>query len=614
MSAEKLLFIIITFFLIVFIFNRYLVLQRISLLLVLTGQFFALIMNTIMSFSNIKPNAFLEFTLTIFGIVIPGVIFFYFYFKNKEGKIKKIYQTILGIFVRKGNPEVGDRIMIEDGSRDTYGLGLKMKIIPEKTSDIIMRGYSCPIEEIPQSVKEGLAETDRLLELKAWRKALEKYNLILKQCGENPVLQFNIGNIYYHLKEYQKAINNYNTVLEMNKITNNLNIFDQEEASHKTAARRIKTVLKKVEDYEIIFNTAVCLVCQGKYEQSIETFKRAGDNKENWINIYQPLALVYEVLGKSLDAAEMYQNLAEIYPEDFEIQKKSGDFCCTMKNYDRAKEYYDRANVLKPDYFQGYLNIGICLSEDKRFQEAVNMLQLVIKISPHIAEVHYNLGNAYYGIGQKPFALSSYKKAIEINPSDYKSLYNLGVILDEMDMKEESVMAFLHSLDIKPDFYEASNNLSVLLCSIGRYDEAVDTYLKALQYNPSNVELYFNLAITLEYQKKFDQAEELYKKIIKMDPKLSDAYYNIGLIRVQKEDLKGAEQYFRKAVDCNLEHHKSYYQLAKLYVIFREYGRCMDCLEKAVQLSSDYIDKVKSEKIFEEIRKMKSYEDIVEAC
>lgn len=588
--------------------------QRISLLLVLTGQFFALILSIIMSVNGIKPSTLIEFILAIFGIVVPGIIFFYFYFKNKEGKIKKIYQTVLGIFTQSTTPKIDDKFMIEDGSKDKYNLGLKMQVIPEKTSDVILRGYSCSIEDIPLSVKEGLAENDRLIELKAWRKALEKYNLILKQCGENPVLQFNIGNIYFHLKEYQNAINVYNTVLEMNKITHNLSLPDDEEASHKTAARRIKTVLKKVEDYEIIFNTAVCLVCQGKYEQSIEAFKSAGDNKDNWINVYQPLALVYEALGKTIEAAEMYRNLAEIYPEDFEIQKKSGDFCCTMKNYDSAKQYYDRANVLKPEYYQGYLNIGICLLGDKRYKEAVDILQLVIKISPDIAEVHHNLGNAYYGIGQKLLSLSSYKKAIELNSNDYKSLYNLGVILDELDVKEEAIMAFSHTLDIKPDFYEASNNLAILLCSIERYDEAVDYYLKALQFNPSNIELYFNLAITLEYQKKFDQAEELYHKIIKMSPKLSDAYYNIGLIRVQKEDFKGAEQYFRKAVDCNLEHHKSYYQLAKIYVVSREYGRCLDCLEKAVELSNDYIEKVKVEKIFDSIRKMKSYEEIVEAC
>jgi len=612
MSPEKLLFNIIILFLIVFIFNRYLVLQKAALLIVLTGEFFSFVLSVITSVNNVKPNLVLEMIITIFGILIPGGIFFYFYFKNKEGKIKKIYQTIVGMFIPKTNIEIDDRIMIEDGSKDKYDLGQKMKITPEKTAEVLLRGYSCSVEEIPQSVKEGFVETDRLVELKAWRKALEKYRIIEKQCGDNPALQFNIGNIYYHLKEYQNAINRYNTVINLNAASQSVNTPDEEEASHKTAARRIKSVLKKVEDYEIIFNTAVCLVCQGKYEQSIEVFKRAGENKDNWINVYQPLAVVYEALNKNIEATEMYQNLAEIYPEDFEIQRKAGDFSCTMKNYDRAKEYYDRANVLKPKFYQGYLNVGVCLLGDKRYKEAVDILQLVIKISPDICEVHYNLGNAYYGCGQKLLSLSAYKMAIELNPNDYKSLYNLGVILDEMDMKEEAVIAFEHTLDIKPDFYYASNNLSILLCSIKEYDQAVEKYLKALQYNPTNIELYFNLAITLEYQKKFDQAEELYHKIVKMSPKVSDAYYNIGLIRLQKEDLKGAEQYFRKAIDCKADYHKSYYQLAKIYVVFREYGRCIDYLKKAIELSRDYVEKAKIEKVFDDIRNLHSYIQIVE--
>lgn len=586
--------------------------QKAALLTVLTGQFFALVLSVITSVNNVKPNMLLEILIMVFGILVPGVMFFYFHFNNKEDKLKKLYETIVGMLSPKGKPSIDDRFMIEDGSSDKYGLGQKMKIIPEKTSDVLLRGYSCALEEIPQSVKEGFADTDRLIELKAWRKALEKYLIIEKQCSDNPVLQFNIGNIYYHLKEFQKAINRYNTVLDMNIDSQNFDTFEEEESSKKKAARRIKSALKKVEDYDIIFNTAVCLVCQGKYEQSIEVFKKAGDNKDNWINVYQPLAVIYEALNKNIEAAEMYQNLAEIYPEDFEIQKKSGDYICTMKNYDKAKTYYDRANVLKPEFYQGYLNIGICLLRDKRVNEAVDILQLALKIAPEVCEVHYNLGNAYYGSGQKLLSLSAYKKAVELNPNDYKSLYNLGVILDEIDMKEEAILAFEHTLDMKPDFYDASNNLSIVLCSLERYDQAVDSYLKALQYNPSSIELYFNLAITLEYQKKYDQAEELYHKIVKMNPVSCDAYYNIGLIRFQREDMKGAEHYFRKAAEYGRDYHKAYFQLAKIHSAFREYGRSIECLKKAVGLSNEYIEKAKTEKVFDAIRNLSSYTDIIE--
>jgi len=586
--------------------------QKAALLIILTGQFFALVLSVITSVNNVKPNMLMEILITLFGILVPGIIFICFHFNSKEDKIKKVYQTIVGMLSRQMKPNIDDKFMIEDGSNDKYGLGQKMKIIPEKTSDVLFRGYSCAPEEIPQSVKEGLSDTDRLIQLKAWRKALEKYIIIEKQCGDNPALQFNIGNVYYHLREFQKAINHYNIVLEMNIDSQIFDTYDEEESSKKKAARRIKSALKKVEDYDAIFNTAVCLVCQGKYQQSIEVFKKAGDNKDNWINVYQPLAVVYEALNKNIEAAEMYQNLAEIYPEDFEIQKKSGDYICTMKNYDKAKTYYDRASVLNPEFYQGYLNIGICLLRDRRVNEAVEVLQLALKIAPEIYEVHYNLGNAYYGSGQKLLSLSAYKKAIELNPSDYKSLYNLGVILDEMDMKEEAILAFEHTLDMKPDFYDASNNLSIVLCSLERYDEAVKTYLRALQYHPSNIELYFNLAITLEYQKKYDQAEELYHKIVKLDPVSCDAYYNIGLIRVQREDFKGAEHYFRKVVECKNNYHKAYYQLAKIHSAFREYGRSIDCLEKAVELSNEYIEKAKAEKVFDGIRNLSSYIDITE--
>jgi len=53
MSAEKLLFNVIVIFLIVFVFNRYLIMQKAALLIVLTGQFFALILSVTTFVNNI---------------------------------------------------------------------------------------------------------------------------------------------------------------------------------------------------------------------------------------------------------------------------------------------------------------------------------------------------------------------------------------------------------------------------------------------------------------------------------------------------------------------------------------------------------------------------------
>lgn len=615
MSAETIFFNIFILFFIWFIFNRYIATQRIMLLGVLFGQFFSFITSFTAMINNVKTNLLIQVLTSFFGIIVPGIIFFmHHFYKGKEVDTHKLLRNwMYWLKVSGRGPELKeDKLLLGDGSHDTYGLIKKVKIISEKCMEDLLKGYNCPMDEIPSSVKNGLEQAQSLFGTKSYRKILEIYTQVEKQCGDNAVLQFNIGNMYYNLKDYTSAVERYNKALTINENFEKSGRKSDERSIHRTAARRIKNILKKVEDYEIVLNMAVCYLGQGRYEKAIETFRKAGELKGNWINIYQPLATVYEALGRNADALEMYKGLAEVNPDSFEFNRKVAEFLCRLGSYMEAKEYYDKAVQIKPDYIQGYIVLGNHLIENEMYKEAIKVYEEALKIDPNQSSIHYNLGIAFYNCAEEVKALGEYKKAIELNESDYMSYYNLGVILDELGQKEDAILAFENCLDIKPDFYEASNNIAVVLCSMERYKEAIDTYVKALQYNPFNHELYFNLAVTLECQQQDDQAEELYTKIIKMKPDFADAYFNLAAIKCNKGDLEGAKEYLEKVLECDGEYHKAYYQLARVYAMSREYGRCIESLKKAVSLSVDYVNKASKERLFDSVRKLKAYESIFE--
>ena len=614
MNAERIFFNIFIGFFILFIFNRYMATKRIVLLGVIFGQFFSFILSFISMINNVKANFWVQLLTSVFGIVIPGIIFFYDHFYR--GKLNNFVER-LSRFREKNKSWVEEEedevLLLHDGSEDTLGLSKQVEIISEKHVEELIKGYNCPLDEIPSTVKNGLMEVQRFLKTRSYKKSLETYITIEKRFSDNAVLQFNIGNMYYHLKDYDSAIKRYNKALAINGSSIKSEHKDDERFSYKTAARRIKIILKKIEDYDIAFNIAVCLLAEGKYDQAVDMFKKAGDLKGNWINIYKPLGIIYENLGRCPEALEMYQNLVEFNPENFDIHKKLAEFLCEVGDYRQSKEYYHKAVELKPDFVDGYISLGNQLLNAEKYNEAIEAYEEAVKIDPNQSATYYNLGIALYGIGEKVQALGKYKKAIELNENDYNSYYNLGVILDEMDRKEDAVLAFEHCLDIKPDFYEASNNIAVILCSMEQYDEAKDIYLKALQYYPNNYELYFNLAVTLECQGREDHAEEVYTKIIKMEPKFNDAYFNLALIEFKRGAYEKSQDYLSKVIENNKYYHGAYYHLARVHAVLREYGKCIDNLKKAINLSPDYINKAKNEQIFDCIRNLKGYENIVEA-
>ncbi len=612
MSAERIFFNIFMLLFIWYILNRYLVTYKVALLVILFGQFFSFVLSFSSMVSGIKANVFVQVLTSVFGIIIPGFIFLY-HSLNKSG-VNQSYWKIrkwldLSRFFKKKNGD--DMLLLGDGSEDIFGLAQEVRIISEKHVEDLIKAYNCPADEIPSSVKTGFMEVQKLIDTKAYRKALETYLTLEKQFSDNAALQFNIGNMYYRLGDYSNAARRYEKALSINSQYEKKQK-GETRSSQKTAAQRVKKVLMRIEDYEILFNTAVCLLAQGKYDNAIGTFKKAGESKGNWTNIYYPLGITYERLERFPEAVEMYKNLCEIYPDEFEIHRKVAEFLCKLGDYKQSRAYINKAVGLEPDYIDGYIALGNCLLNNEQYKDAIEAYKEAIKIDPELSELHYNLGIAFYANGQKVEAMEEYKKAIGLNENDYKSYYNLGVVLDELGEKEDAVLRFQHCLDIKPDFYEASNNLAIVLCTVGEYKEAMETYIKALQYNPTNHELYFNLAITLECQGREEHAEELYNKIIKMKPDFFDAYYNLAVIMCNRGDLQGAEECLRKATECEGHYAKAYYQLARIYAMSREYGRCIDNLNKAINLSREYIQKAREDSVFDDIRNLKGFENAVQ--
>jgi tetratricopeptide (TPR) repeat protein len=100
--------------------------------------------------------------------------------------------------------------------------------------------------------------------------------------------------------------------------------------------------------------------------------------------------------------------------------------------------------------------------------------------------------------------------------------------------------------------------------------------------------------------------------MIKMKPDFTDAYYNLAMILSAEGQLANAEECFRKAAEYDENCHRAYYQLARIHAANREYGRCLDNLKKAVSLSKEYINRALNEKIFDSVRNLNGYKNIIE--
>jgi len=104
-----------------------------------------------------------------------------------------------------------------------------------------------------------------------------------------------------------------------------------------------------------------------------------------------------------------------------------------------ALEQFLSARGLKPASQQLLNNTAAALYGLKKYQEAADEFSRVdpAKLGTAAADLHYNLGNAYFRLKQFPKALESYKSCLLKNPDDVQAKKNFELTLKKIREKQQ---------------------------------------------------------------------------------------------------------------------------------------------------------------------------------
>src|SRR5205807_6303152 len=139
------------------------------------------------------------------------------------------------------------------------------------------------------------------------------------------------------------------------------------------------------------------------------------------------------------------------------------------------------------------------------------LYEQAIRIKPHYAEVHHNLGNILREQGKMQQAVACYQEALRLKPDYAKALINLGIALVALGKPAEAVGLMERALELEPDFYEAFNSLGAARSTMGDLDGAVVAYREALELAPDYAEAHWNLALVWLLQGNFAQGWQEYE-------------------------------------------------------------------------------------------------------
>ncbi len=191
-----------------------------------------------------------------------------------------------------------------------------------------------------------------------------------------------------------------------------------------------------------------------------------------------------------------------------------------------------------------YINQGIALVNQRRFEEALASYDQALQIQPRHADALCNRGNALISLNRIQDALDSYEQALAIQPQHMQALSNRGNIFLLLNRYEEALDSYDRALAIQPNYADALSNRGAALIKLNRFEEAITSFSQGLAIQPKSAEALSNRGNALRQLNRLEEALSSLQQALAIKPDYADAHWNEALCRLNMGDFAlGWQQY-----------------------------------------------------------------------
>jgi tetratricopeptide (TPR) repeat protein len=408
-------------------------------------------------------------------------------------------------------------------------------------------------------------------------------------------------------------------------------VFAKDTAAAEVTLKKALTIDPRSS--EILVALGDFRVITGMPDQAEIIYKQALEIAPQNEEIYLKLAGFYQRYGKWAEVETVLQKLAALKPQDEKPHIQLGDFFTWLGQRDKALVSYQRATEVSPDsiiarekLIANYLDTGKTSEAEAKVKdilgknnkdlmgrffdarirltknnvdEAISILQGVVKDEPKFAGAHHFLGVAFMKKHQSAQARGAFTEATKLNPplsESHTALAEIYLAEGSTDLAIEQAQAaiqanprnvqatiisgdaYLHKGDLaksKQVFEAVAKALpqeAIGPYRLGLVAHAEKNDVKALAYfedalskKPTAIEPLTQIAMIKVAQGKSHEAREQVTKQLEASPNDPLLYTLLGQLWMQAKDTGQAETAFKKAIELDNSMLPAYLHLGQLY-------------------------------------------------
>ena len=387
-------------------------------------------------------------------------------------------------------------------------------------------------------------------------KAVEPVQRAVAADARNAAAHHMLGKSYFMLGEFEKAVAELKTTLKLSP-----GDYDAEYTLGLAYLKR-KDVAAAKQLYEAMAqrlgNRPALRVLIGRayretgfLPESIEEFKAAIALNPRFPRVHYYLGLMY-----------LYKDGAARMPE--------------------AMEEFKIELAANPEEFFANFYLGILYIMDRKFDEAIVLLEKAVKQQPNNPDPYFHLGQAYQGARKHEQAIDVLQKTIALTPSldhnDYQvttAHYRLGQSLMKVGRTAEGEKELQRSAELKAKGFKMDEKKVGAFLSGTRPPDQEGNLVKAegVVAEPPALD-----PKTLE---KLKLDETLYSKFA------AAAHNSIGGLRAEQQDFREAATQFAQALKLNPSQPGLNFNLGLAYYKLEAYKDAIPALENELKVDAN---------------------------
>lgn len=234
---------------------------------------------------------------------------------------------------------------------------------------------------------------------------------------------------------------------------------------------------------------------------------------------------------------------------------KTADECIKKakgtRDHQEAEKWFLRAIAIEPKNLEPLNELSSFLYRAKRFDDSLKYTAKALLHDPNNSEALCTAGACYWAKNESQLAIEHYEKALKFKHEFDVAWYNLGLAFFDVGDFTNSVRAYREAVRIKPDYGrgKAWSNLGNAYLKLREFESAIACHKESLHYAPDDPITHYNLGRVFAEKGNLSEAMIHYQQCLTNDPQNTNAIYNMAMICYKTGDYVRSIELFNSAIE-----------------------------------------------------------------